>query len=709
MEINQGSFSCKHSDKTDAITISIHDEVLFQTIKSALSASYVFQTNKNNSGIESTIFEDNDKCVVTIYYNKTIFLQGKGCHRWKNNVLNKMLDDNDSSCSSLPNASDILLQNNCQNVDSPLSTMSSPSSPSNGSPYTPRRLLHKLVNSLRSPGKQTPFKQKPINNDHLKTISSTNASSPLSSPVVNVVNSPTMSFSPVVTTSSASHSSPTSPGTNQTHVKQVITDGLSLKEMEKSIKQLKSKLNDQVEKTEKLDSELAKMKTNLKTQTERNDVLVSELNHLKKELSKSTAKCLCLEEEKTKMKLTVDRLSKEKSELVTQLIKMENKSESAESLLQNLTDCVEIKVESEIRELKKSLLGELSEIKSSISLANVQRNQSRQPASTNFNQSTVKPSASGNVSSLRNGNPIHCIEILHPSRSSVSDKLASSDPSSSTVSSKQHESRSVISSTSSSTSSPFSTSTNKQNVLIFGDSITKRLSPAKLSDSSISTKIRSRPGATTESLNKQVKEIKIDDKELIKSANIVIIHVGTNDVSNGVSPQQIISNLKEIAGNVKSVNSNVVISFSSILPRRSEKVVNDIVLSVNKEIETMCKLSGYNYLDNDPFILKDGRVQFSLFSDHVHLNTYGGRLFGNHIKHNVVLLTKSRQNEPDVIVVDELSPPRNQNFRNGRSFGRSPYQNNRNIHHNRNRYHQYNRDRDMMYFPMPAWAFNNRY
>jgi len=89
---------------------------------------------------------------------------------------------------------------------------------------------------------------------------------------------------------------------DETNVKQVAENELCLKEMEKAINLLRTKLNEPSEKTGKLEQELAHAKCCLNTQSEKNSALVTEVNHLKKECSKCTAKCLVLEEDKSKLK-----------------------------------------------------------------------------------------------------------------------------------------------------------------------------------------------------------------------------------------------------------------------------------------------------------------------------------------------------------------------------------------------------------------------
>ena len=97
---------------------------------------------------------------------------------------------------------------------------------------------------------------------------------------------------------------------------------------------------------------------------------------MKKGLAKCTAKCRVLEEDRSKLKNTVDKLSKEKADLVTQLINVQNNTESTDSNIQNITDCMESKVQTEVNSLKLCILKELTGTKNSIK--NEQKNESVQ-------------------------------------------------------------------------------------------------------------------------------------------------------------------------------------------------------------------------------------------------------------------------------------------------------------------------------------------
>ena len=111
------------------------------------------------------------------------------------------------------------------------------------------------------------------------------------------------------------------------------------KELNKSVKLLRGKLNEQTEKTVKVEQELARVKNSLQTQTDKRNKQASETQHLKSELSKCNQKYLLLEEEETKLKeSTIERASKEKSDVLSQLYKLQITYDAMDNKLQHVTD-----------------------------------------------------------------------------------------------------------------------------------------------------------------------------------------------------------------------------------------------------------------------------------------------------------------------------------------------------------------------------------
>ena len=99
--------------------------------------------NKNENGLETFILEQNQKTVITIYSNKTLFVQGKGCRDWKLNEFDPLIERemaNLKSGSSSRSSSQ-------EDIDA-----SVPSTPVLLS--SPRQLLSQLINKRRRPSEK---------------------------------------------------------------------------------------------------------------------------------------------------------------------------------------------------------------------------------------------------------------------------------------------------------------------------------------------------------------------------------------------------------------------------------------------------------------------------------------------------------------------------------------------------------------------------
>ena len=109
---------------------------------------------------------------------------------------------------------------------------------------------------------------------------------------------------------------------------------------------------------------------------------------------------------KTK-KTQLTNFPRKKADLVTQFIKVQNNTESTDSRIQNITDCMEIKVHTGVNSLKWCILKELTDIKNSIK--NEKKNESvqqRLPAVDVQNKST-NGNRSNNKKTLNNPVPVN--------------------------------------------------------------------------------------------------------------------------------------------------------------------------------------------------------------------------------------------------------------------------------------------------------------
>ena len=169
---NTDIYSCRYSSLTYAITIDIHTDDTYNAIKSFLNSSCDVHLNKNGNGIETQVDEGDKKCVITLYHNKTLFLQGKGSAEWKSKIFdpfisslntsttNNQSDSPLSQChTSFYNDSSDSLLHSTPKANSSVSSIvpkdNAPRSPpSPTSPKTPFQVLSGLVSRVRSSRKQ---------------------------------------------------------------------------------------------------------------------------------------------------------------------------------------------------------------------------------------------------------------------------------------------------------------------------------------------------------------------------------------------------------------------------------------------------------------------------------------------------------------------------------------------------------------------------
>jgi len=637
-------YICKYSTKAAAITLNILDFDLYSHLRDRLQSIYDFTVNKNENGIVTCTRDQGLNCVITLYYNQTLFIQGKGCKTWKSNVLDKMME----TYESLETVA------NSTSISSPSSSTTPTTSPTSSS--TPKQsnrsgtlaYIGKLVNSLRSPSKRTPIKQSdsviisvsPDSEDTVNNLELSHQSQPCSvdvhvqtpSSTAIEVESPTLNstseqqkvksknkkrktgnHAQMMSETSNSHNVDHL-STSQTHVKQVIDNdnSLSVQELEKSVKLLREKYNLQSEKTEKLGCEAIKMKATLKAQYEKNDKLSIDASNLKKELTTSTTKLLVIEEENVKLKNTISQIAREKSELVTQLIKSQMNSETCDAKIQSVVDNLEIKLAAEMTNLKTTLLREISDLKSQNQsvLATVSQKQPTPVPVRESNQQNTSPNKPSEPNVLTSQPDVRKAQPdAHKALPSVSK------------SSERDNSCILIEDNNSS----------KVNIFIAGDSITRRISPSKMSNESVNVKIKSHPGGKVGTITKSISEMSRAENDYMKELHAVVLHVGTNNISDGESPESVCEKLENTVSLIKRVSPKAKVIVSSVLPWKAEKVVNNVISSANRMISEMCEKAECHFLDNDKVMKENGRINFSLYQDKVHLNQSGGKVFGSHI------------------------------------------------------------------------------
>ena len=77
--------------------------------------------------------------------------------------------------------------------------------------------------------------------------------------------------------------------------------------------------------------------------------------------------------------------------------------------------------------------------------------------------------------------------------------------------------------------------------------------------------------------------------------DIVIVHVGTNDVMNRFDEDQIIKNIQQIYITCKNLNVNQVIISGIVSCKRPD---NSVINYINENLQIEWMTAGYQFLDN---------------------------------------------------------------------------------------------------------------
>ena len=153
--------------------------------------------------------------------------------------------------------------------------------------------------------------------------------------------------------------------------------------------------------------------------------------------------------------------------------------------------------------------------------------------------------------------------------------------------------------------------TPKKDIVIIGDSMIKYINGLEMSRSS-SVIIRSNPGAPTEDLIDYVRPT------ARKKTKMIVIHSGTNDITNKVNTLQ---KIRKVIHAIKEndVNNETGIVLSSVI-HRDDQDAEDEINELNKKLENLCKGKDMRFIDNSNI------KSSSLNRSKLHLNNSGTAL-----------------------------------------------------------------------------------
>ena len=129
----------------------------------------------------------------------------------------------------------------------------------------------------------------------------------------------------------------------------------------------------------------------------------------------------------------------------------------------------------------------------------------------------------------------------------------------------------------------------KQEIVIIGDSIIKHVNGREVSRNNI-VKVRSHPGATTEDLIDYVKP------SVRKKPKMVILHTGTNDITNNINTMQ---KIRKVINTVRENDANEEIEIViSGVTHREDRDLEDEIKALNIKLENFCKGKGMRFINN---------------------------------------------------------------------------------------------------------------
>ena len=147
---------------------------------------------------------------------------------------------------------------------------------------------------------------------------------------------------------------------------------------------------------------------------------------------------------------------------------------------------------------------------------------------------------------------------------------------------------------------PFS---RKKKIVLTGDSMVNGISEKGLSVN-CKVKIMNFPGSTSEKILE-----KLDD--IIKEhPDDLIVHVGTNDLTNNVN---LLTNVKKIFNKVSKESPSTSIAFSSIINRKDKTNIQKTLTDTNARLKNVCMQKGISFIDSS------GIKEFHLGKRKLHL------------------------------------------------------------------------------------------
>ena len=129
------------------------------------------------------------------------------------------------------------------------------------------------------------------------------------------------------------------------------------------------------------------------------------------------------------------------------------------------------------------------------------------------------------------------------------------------------------------------------------------------------------PGVRTEGLERIIGRMKTEEKTNGGNDEVVVIHVGTNDVKRARTSDHVVGWVWDMCTAARTAFSSAKIIISGILRRRD--VPDRIINYINEGFDWVCKMKGMYFVDPNCWLKTIDRGR-----DGLHLNRSGSQKFG---------------------------------------------------------------------------------
>lgn len=632
---NNGERMCKIRDSQTShnITIVFYQDKDYDTFLDLLKNQYDFTETKNCKGISTTKFIHDQKVVITVFYTKTLLIQGSGCRVWLDTEFKLLVQHFNTgpmeSCLPL----NIPPQNVGCSTDSVNTTSEYPKSCDKTDTNTtdtpkiatfqihvvpkPKQKSKKLF-SFKSFRKKlqitsTPVKNQyssPVNRDSYLTLNSEPMIHSISNDSVSEIQSTTSDTAPKCIDTSESFV----PITCESETQTVITQLNSSMDIE-------NKANNHTQ-CSQVCTKLQKENNELKTLNEQLNRQRSEKNS-NGDIHKSElyAQILLLEDEVKSLKQNNLSFKQENKVLRKKLSSIETEKECLSSVQ---TDVSEVK--EQIAEINGILtvLKKRTENVHSLTRCDAFQDDTQPLSETQRKVSSSTPTPVQKLAEVKSKSDVHQTDAKQTR--TASNKTTPNPPTS-----RSRNSTDRTTSLTAEINTPTNHSQNsrgskpnqarKPSILIIGDSVTKVIDPVKFSGESLCAQIKSHPGAKVADIVGKIDTSSI--KQDVLNSDIVIVHAGINNISDAETCDTIVDQFKGLVSSIRTINQNVQLIISSILPKKHDKLSSKPITDLNKLLATFCKNNNILFLDNTQSFMTERGVNRSLYRDEVHLNPRG--------------------------------------------------------------------------------------